>query len=96
MTVPGRNIGGIVVTQFNLNPVLQIVTWLLLAIMTLLLVFRLLATFFLKEKRELGLEDIFVLVSYVCRHLYTHVGKISYIVAGFGTCRVGKYAFARK
>lgn len=57
---------GVVVTQSDLNPVLQIVTWLLLAITTLMLGFRLLASFFLKAKRVPGQEDVFILISYVC------------------------------
>lgn len=56
---------GIVVTQSDLNPILQVITWLLLAITTLMLGFRLLASFFLKGKRVPGWEDIFILISYV-------------------------------
>lgn len=57
---------GLVVTESNLNPILQIVTWILLATATLMLTFRLLTRFFLKSKRTPGLEDILILVSYVC------------------------------
>lgn len=49
----------------NLNPVLQMVTWLLLAAATLMLFFRLLAKFFLKGNRTPGWEEGFILVSYV-------------------------------
>lgn len=57
--------GGIVVSQSDLNPILQIVTWLLLAITTLMLGFRLLASFFIKAKRVPGWEDVLILISYV-------------------------------
>lgn len=58
--------GGIVVTPFNLNPVVQIVTWLLLALTSLMLCFRVLTRYFLKATRKVGWEDALVIVAYVC------------------------------
>lgn len=58
---------GIVVTDSNLNPVIQIVTWLLLALVSLTLCFRLLTRFFLKAHRKPGPEDILIFGSYVCQ-----------------------------
>lgn len=57
--------GGITVTPSNLNPVVQIVTWLLLALVSLMLGFRLLTRSFLKSNRKPGLEDILLFGAYV-------------------------------
>ena len=53
------------ITESNLNPVLSIVTWLLLALMSLTLGFRLLTRFFLKANQAVGLEDFFIVAAYV-------------------------------
>ena len=55
----------IAVTGSNLNPILQVITWLLLAVVTLMLFFRLVAKFFLKARQAPGWEDAFILASYV-------------------------------
>lgn len=54
----------LLVSEPNLNPVLQIVTVLLLATTTLMLAARLLTSFILKSKRSAGLEDILILISF--------------------------------
>lgn len=69
---------GLVVTESNLNPVLQVITWLLLAITTLMLAFRFLTSFFLKSKRTPGLEDIFIIVSYVCFHFSSSLTPLTF------------------
>ncbi|KAH8894555.1 hypothetical protein GQ53DRAFT_820928 [Thozetella sp. PMI_491] len=52
-------------TGDNLNPVLQVFTWLLLALTTLLLILRLLVRLFLKSARLFGLEDLLIIAAYV-------------------------------
>lgn len=56
---------GITVTATDLNPVVQIVTWLLLALASLMLCFRILTNCFLKAGRTLGTEDILIFSAYV-------------------------------
>ena len=56
----------IAITESNLNPVISIVTWLLLALMSLTLGFRLLTRFFLKANQTVGLEDMYIIAAYVC------------------------------
>ncbi|XXH04146.1 polyamine transporter tpo5 [Hypoxylon texense] len=51
---------GIVVTDTNLNPVLQMVTWLLLAMTALMLCFRFLTKFFLKTNQRFGWEEVLI------------------------------------
>lgn len=55
----------VTVTDSNLTPVLQLATWILLAVTSLMLIFRLLTKFFLKAQRVPGTEDIFIFASYV-------------------------------
>ncbi|KAK3686191.1 hypothetical protein B0T22DRAFT_443276 [Podospora appendiculata] len=58
--------GRIVVTDTDLNPILQMTTWLFLALSTLMLCFRLLTRFFLRSSnRLLGLEEVLALLAYV-------------------------------
>ncbi|KAI2635819.1 hypothetical protein GGS26DRAFT_589485 [Hypomontagnella submonticulosa] len=61
----GPKLGGIFVDEFNLNPILQVITWLLLALCTLMVGFRLLTKFYIKSSRALLLEDIFILSAYL-------------------------------
>ncbi|KAF2962728.1 hypothetical protein GQX73_g10845 [Xylaria multiplex] len=56
--------GGIAVTDANLNPILQVVTWLLLALMSLILCFRQLTRCFIKAARPFAWEDILVALSF--------------------------------
>ncbi|KAI1778427.1 hypothetical protein F4818DRAFT_301247 [Hypoxylon cercidicola] len=51
---------GIVVTDSNLNPILQMVTWLLLALTALMLCFRFLTKFFLKTNQRFGWEEVLI------------------------------------
>ncbi|KAI4861997.1 hypothetical protein F4820DRAFT_451390 [Hypoxylon rubiginosum] len=51
---------GIVITDSNLNPILQMVTWLLLAITALMLCFRFLTKFFLKTNQRFGWEEVLI------------------------------------
>ena len=60
-----RSSSGITVTSRNLNPILQVVTWLLLALTTLMVCFRFLTRYFLKTTRQLGLEDGFMILAFV-------------------------------
>jgi hypothetical protein len=55
----------IVVTDSNLNPIIQIITWILLAAATLMLSFRLLSKHFLRASRVLGWEDVFIFWAFV-------------------------------
>ncbi|KAI5861115.1 hypothetical protein GGS23DRAFT_598643 [Durotheca rogersii] len=51
---------GIVVTDSNLNPILQMITWLLLALTALMLCFRFLTKFFLRTNQRFGWEEVFI------------------------------------
>ncbi|KAI1370480.1 hypothetical protein F4677DRAFT_457850 [Hypoxylon crocopeplum] len=51
---------GIVVTDTNMNPILQMVTWLLLALTSLMLCFRFLTKFFLKTNQRFGWEEMLI------------------------------------
>ncbi|KAL7622855.1 hypothetical protein AAE478_006534 [Parahypoxylon ruwenzoriense] len=51
---------GIVVTDSNLNPIIQMVTWLLLAMTALMLCFRFLTKFFLKTNQRFGWEEMLI------------------------------------
>ncbi|KAI2618102.1 hypothetical protein GGR54DRAFT_184490 [Hypoxylon sp. NC1633] len=51
---------GIVVTDSNMNPILQMVTWLLLALTSLMLCFRFLTKFFLKTNQRFGWEELLI------------------------------------
>jgi hypothetical protein len=56
---------GLVVTEKNLNPNLQMMTWLLLALTSLMLGFRLLTRLFIKDVGAVRWDDILVLLAYV-------------------------------
>ncbi len=49
----------------HLNPIVQVITWVLFAITTLALIFRLLTRCYLREKRNFAWEDGLILCSYV-------------------------------
>jgi hypothetical protein len=66
-----------VVDAQHLNSVIQAVTWVLLAITTLALIFRLLTRFYLREKRDFGWEDALIILSYVCKHQIKNQGEQS-------------------
>ncbi|KAI1762687.1 hypothetical protein GGR53DRAFT_500385 [Hypoxylon sp. FL1150] len=55
---------GVMVSESNLNPIIQMTTWLLLAIMSLMLCFRQLTRCFIKASRSFSWEDLLVLVSF--------------------------------
>ncbi|KAK3331675.1 hypothetical protein B0T19DRAFT_397512 [Cercophora scortea] len=58
--------GGIFITDDNLNPVVQIITWVLLACTSLMICFRLLTRYFLTKRRFFGgWDDILLIVSYI-------------------------------
>ena len=57
------------VDENHLNPVLKVVTWLLLALMLLALSFRFLTRLFLKEIRQLRSDEILIILAFVCYHL---------------------------
>jgi hypothetical protein len=59
-----RSSSGVMVTPANLNPVIRVITWLLLAITTLMLCFRFLTKLFLAV-RKVGIEEALVLTAYV-------------------------------
>ncbi|KAI1120709.1 hypothetical protein F5Y10DRAFT_289351 [Nemania abortiva] len=48
----------------DLNPILQVTTWLLLSIVTLLLAFRLLTRFYIRAGKPFGWEDALIIISY--------------------------------
>ncbi|KAI1204115.1 uncharacterized protein F4807DRAFT_375227 [Annulohypoxylon truncatum] len=56
---------GIVVTPSNLNPILQMTTWLLLALTSLMLCFRFLTKFFLKTNQRFGWEEIMISAAFL-------------------------------
>ncbi|KAK4107239.1 hypothetical protein N656DRAFT_849605 [Canariomyces notabilis] len=58
---PGEHI----VTETNLNPILQMSTWLLLGLTTLMFCFRLLTRFFLRSNNVLGVEEALALSAYL-------------------------------
>ncbi|KAF2270616.1 hypothetical protein CC78DRAFT_137569 [Lojkania enalia] len=60
-----RSSKGISITDDNLHPLVQVVTWLLLAVTTLMLCFRFLTRIYLKSSREFGIEDILVIFAYL-------------------------------
>ncbi|KAI3342534.1 hypothetical protein F4824DRAFT_495483 [Ustulina deusta] len=55
---------GLVVTADNQNPIIQVITWLFLALFTLALAFRCLSTFYLKTNRVLRWDNILILLAY--------------------------------
>ncbi|KAF2269051.1 hypothetical protein CC78DRAFT_529655 [Lojkania enalia] len=56
---------GVFVTSDNLNPILQVTTWLLLAVTFLLLGFRLLTRLVLKANRKFGIEEVFIILAFI-------------------------------
>lgn len=68
----GSRSNRITISDLNLNPVLQIVTWLLLAFTTLVLLFRLFTNILVKARRPVSLEDLLFLSAYV-----SHVAFLS-------------------
>ncbi|KAI1823339.1 hypothetical protein F4861DRAFT_335501 [Xylaria intraflava] len=75
---------GIVVTADNQNPIIQVITWLFLALFSLALGFRFLSTFYLKTNRLLRWDHISIILAYI-----TAVGQsVTLLVPGsniFGT-----------
>ncbi|KAI1078492.1 hypothetical protein F5B20DRAFT_547215 [Whalleya microplaca] len=57
--------GGNTVTDMDRNPMLQMTTWLLIAITSLVLGFHQLTRFYIKIGRPFGWEDSFIIASYV-------------------------------
>ena len=49
----------------HLNPIVRVITWVLLATTTMALIFRLLTRCYLREKRNFAWEDGLILCSYV-------------------------------
>ncbi|KAI1418305.1 hypothetical protein F5Y13DRAFT_196110 [Hypoxylon sp. FL1857] len=56
---------GIVVTESNMNPILQMTTWLLLALTSLMLCFRFLTKFFLKTNQRFGWEEMLITAAFL-------------------------------
>ncbi|KAI0517030.1 hypothetical protein F5B22DRAFT_144125 [Xylaria bambusicola] len=52
-------------TAVDFSPTLQVVTWLLLALLSLVLFFRLLTRFFIKSDRYIGYDGLFILFAFV-------------------------------
>lgn len=55
----------IIISDSNLNPVLQIVSWLLLAFTSLVLSFRLFTNIIVKGRMPVSLEDLLFLAAFV-------------------------------
>lgn len=55
------------VSESNLNAVIQLTTWILLALITLVMCFRLLVRRFIAKAIPFSVEDALILVSYVCQ-----------------------------
>ncbi|KAI0468729.1 hypothetical protein F4859DRAFT_490137 [Xylaria cf. heliscus] len=69
---------GLSVTDDNYNPVVQVLTWLFLALFTLALGFRCLSIFYLKSNRLLRWDNTLMLLAYV-----TAVGQsVTFVVPG--------------
>ncbi|KAI1393100.1 uncharacterized protein F4822DRAFT_250 [Hypoxylon trugodes] len=58
------NDGRIIVSGSNLNPILQMISWLLMSIMSLMLCFRQLTRCFIKAGIPFSWEDLLVLISF--------------------------------
>ncbi|KAI1140089.1 hypothetical protein F5Y05DRAFT_306443 [Hypoxylon sp. FL0543] len=56
---------GIVVTASNMNPIIQMTTWLLLALTSLMLCFRFLTKFFLKTNQRFGWEEMLITAAFL-------------------------------
>lgn len=70
--------GGNTVTDINRNPMLQMTTWLLIAITSLMLGFHQLTRFYIKIGRPFGWEDILIIASYV--RMTSSVAYSNYLV----------------
>ncbi|KAI1643974.1 uncharacterized protein F4817DRAFT_231417 [Daldinia loculata] len=55
---------GIVVTDSDMNPILQMITWLLIALTSLMLCFRFLTKFFLKTNQRFGWEEALIALAF--------------------------------
>ncbi|KAI8965190.1 hypothetical protein F5Y11DRAFT_21140 [Daldinia sp. FL1419] len=55
---------GIVVTDSDKNPILQMITWLLIALTSLMLCFRFLTKFFLKTNQRFGWEEALIALAF--------------------------------
>ncbi|ORY01976.1 hypothetical protein BCR34DRAFT_618181 [Clohesyomyces aquaticus] len=64
MVLLNRASEGIIVTESNKNPVIRVITWLLLAFTTLMVCFRLL-TKLLLTARKYGVEEVLIMIAYV-------------------------------
>ncbi|KAI0836629.1 hypothetical protein F5Y06DRAFT_298314 [Hypoxylon sp. FL0890] len=56
---------GIVVTESNMNPIIQMTTWLLLALTSLMLGFRFLTKFYLKTNQRFGWEEVLITAAFL-------------------------------
>ncbi|KAI1327326.1 hypothetical protein F5Y16DRAFT_399501 [Xylariaceae sp. FL0255] len=56
---------GIVITSNNVNPILQILSWLLLATSIVILIFRLVSRFYLRKHLTFGWDDGFLSLSFI-------------------------------
>ena len=56
---------GIVVTDTDMNPIIQMITWLLIALTSLMLCFRFLTKFFLKTNQRFGWEEALIALAFV-------------------------------
>lgn len=72
----------IIINESNLNPLLQIVTWLLLAFTTLVLLFRLFTNILVKARMPVALEDLLFLSAFVC-----YVAFFPFLFFFFLSCR---------
>lgn len=72
----------IIINESNLNPLLQIVTWLLLAFTTLVLLFRLFTNILVKARMPVALEDLLFLSAFV-----RYVAFSSSFLFSFPFCR---------
>jgi hypothetical protein len=68
-----RSSSGVMVSPANLNPVIRVITWLLLAITTLMLCFRFLTKLFLAV-RKVGIEEALILTAYVSDLILSYDG----------------------
>lgn len=69
----------LVETNDNQNPIIQVITWLFLALFTLALVFRCLSTFYLKTNRLLRWDNILILLAYVYSPVITWEATLTFI-----------------
>lgn len=77
----GSRSNRITISDSNLNPVLQIVTWLLLAFTTLVLLFRLFTNILVKARRPVSLEDLLFLSAYVrCVVIFSRLPRMRVLI----------------